>query len=361
MKVAIHAGQLLQPVPGGIGEYEIALLPRLAGVGVDATAFAAGPRPANLPRTVPWIDLGWPHGNVRYELWHRFRRPRLRIDVDVVHAPSLAIPPVVDRPLVVTVHDVAFLRVPQVSTPHGARFHRRGLDLTRRDAQLVIVPSMFTRGELEQEGFEPERIQVVPFGVDPPAPRDPDEVDRVVERLGAREPYVLTVGTIEPRKDLPTIVRAVERLRDHHPNLSLVVAGPRGWGAVHGLDRPFVRVVGAQPWSALDALYRRARVFCVASLYEGFGLPPLEAMARGIPTVATTGSSLEELVRGAGLLFSPGDVEGCAREIGRILVDDDLNRDLSRAARAHAIEMNWEKTAEGHARAYARALTDFRP
>jgi glycosyltransferase involved in cell wall biosynthesis len=197
---------------------------------------------------------------------------------------------------------------------------------------------------------------VIPFGVDPPVPRDPDEIDRVVERVGAQSPYVLTVGTLEPRKDVITIVRAVERLRRSHPDLTLVVAGPRGWGEVKGLDRSFVRVIGAQPWSVLDALYRRADVFCLASLYEGFGLPAVEAMARGVPTVATTGSALEEFVQGAGALFAPGDVAACAERIGRMLDDEARRGELRRAGPLRAAELNWHRSAEGHSHAYTRAL-----
>lgn len=360
MKVAVHAGQLLQPVPGGIGRYEIALLRHLPEVGVTPIAFAAGARPRGVAARVPWIDLGRPRGSLRYEMWHRLHRPRLRIDADIVHAPSLAVPPVSGRPLVVTVHDIAFRRLPEVTTKRGVSFHTRGLEIARRDATLLVVPSEFTAAELTREGFERDRIEVVPFGVDPPAPRDPDEIDRTVARVGVTAPFVLTVGTVEPRKDLPTIVRAVEKLRRTRPDLTLVVVGPRGWGEVNGLDRPFVQVVGAQPWSALDALYRRADAFCLASLYEGFGLPVVEAMARGVPTIATTGSALEEVVRGAGALFTPGDADGCAQQIGRMLDDDRLRADLKRAGLARAAELNWLRAAEGHSRAYTRAL-DLRP
>jgi glycosyltransferase involved in cell wall biosynthesis len=356
MRAAVHAGQLLQPVPGGIGRYEVEVLRRLRRFGVEAVAFGAGDRPRGVPAHVPWIDLGAPHGSVRYELWHRFGAPRVRIDADVVHAPSLAVPPVGDRPLVVTVHDVAFLRLPTKSTKHGVWFHRRGLALARRDADIIIVPSSFTARELAAYGFDPDRLAIIPFGVDPPVTRDPDEIDRAVARVGVEPPYVLTVGTVEPRKDMPTIVRAVERLRATRPDLTLVVVGPKGWGEVSGLDRPFVRVIGTQPWFVLDALYRRADAFCLASLYEGFGLPVIEALARGVPTVATTGSAIDEVLAGAGAQFAPGDVATCTAELARVLDDPVLREERARAGIARAGELTWERCAEAHAEVYARAV-----
>jgi glycosyltransferase involved in cell wall biosynthesis len=356
MRVALHAGQLLQPVPGGIGRYEIEVLRRLPRFGVEAVAFGAGDRPRGLPARSPWIDLGPPNGSVRYELWHRFGRPRVRIDADVVHAPSLAVPPVDGRPLVVTVHDVAFLRLPATSTKHGVRFHTRGLKVARAEAVAVIVPSTFTARELAAYGFDGDRVAVVPFGVDPPVARDPDEIDRMVTRAGVERPYVLTVGTVEPRKDLPTIVRAMERLRARHPDLTLVVAGPKGWGEVTGLDRPFVHVIGAQPWAVLDALYRRADAFCLASLYEGFGLPVAEALARGVPTVATTGSAIDEVLGGAGAQFAPGDAATCAEELARVLDDPALRVERARAGVERANALSWDRCTELHVDVYTRAV-----
>jgi glycosyltransferase involved in cell wall biosynthesis len=360
MKVAFHAGQLLQPVPGGIGRYEIALLGRLAAQGVEPVAFGAGRRPETLPADVPWIDLGWPHGSLRYELWHRVQRPVVRVDGDLVHAPSLAVPPVGDRPLIVTVHDVAFLRLPHVTTRRGVAFHSRGLELTRRHASVVIAPSQFTARELEREGFARDRITVVPFGVDAPYERDHDDIAAAIARVGVRPPYVLTVGTIEPRKDLPTLVAAVEHVRATHPDLTLVVNGPRGWGEVRGLDRAFVRVVGEQPWPVLDALYRGASVCCFASLYEGFGLPVVEAMARRVPVVATTGSSLEELVTDAGLLFSPGDVDGCAEQLASVLGDEELYARLQDTSAERAAALSWPRCVAAHAETYARVAAAAR-
>jgi glycosyltransferase involved in cell wall biosynthesis len=356
VKIAFHAGQLLQDVPGGIGRYAQALLNRLPDAGVDVTAFAAGARPDSVAPGVSWVDLGRPRGPLRYELWHRVRKPVVHLGTDAVHAPSLAIPPTGDTPLVVTVHDVSFLRMPHVTTRRGERFHRRGLDLARREATLVIAPSVFTAHELVREGFARERIEVVPFGVDAPHARADDEIDAAIRQVGVTPPYVLTVGTVEPRKDLGTIVRAVERLRMRHPGLTLVVNGPRGWGEVRGLDRPFVRVIGAQPWSVVDALYRRAEVCCIASLYEGFGLPAVEAMARGTPTVAASGSAVEEVMQGGGLVFTRSDPEACADAIGRVLDDDEERARLQRAGRDRAAELSWARTIAGHLRAYARAI-----
>lgn len=356
MRVALHAGQLCQPVPGGIGRYTGALLAALPGTGLDVVAFGAGPRPDGAAPGVPWVDLGRPRGSARYELWHRFRRPRLGLDADVVHAPSLAVPPAAPAPLVVTVHDVAFLRLPQVTTRRGVAFHTRGLEIARREAAIVLCPSSFTRSELLAEGFDEERVVVAPHGVDAPEPRDPAEVDATLARWGVRAPYVLHVGTIEPRKDVPTLVAAVERLRRTHPELSLVLAGARGWGTVTGIDRPFVTLLDAPPSRVVDALYRRAAACGVASRYEGFGLPVTEAFARGTPVVAADNSALREVVGDAGLLFETGDADALAAALARVLDDGERRAELKRRGLARAASMTWQRSAQVHAGAYARAL-----
>ncbi|MDZ4825911.1 MAG: glycosyltransferase family 1 protein [Actinomycetota bacterium] len=359
MRVAVHAGQLLQPVPGGIGRYTSAMLAHLPEVGVEPVAFAAGGRPSTVPPRVPWIDLGWPHGSMRYEAWHRFRRPAIGIDADVVHAPSLAVPPAGHSPLVVTVHDIAFLRVPGGTTRRGTQFHQRGLELARKEADLVLAPSAFTRLELIREGFEPDHVMFAPLGVNPALPRAPEEIDATVARSGVRAPYVLTVGTIEPRKDLGTIVAAVEQVRKTMPQLSLVVVGPRGWGEVGDLDRPGVHVVGELPWRVVDALYRRALVCCIASRYEGFGLPAVEALARSAPLIATDGSALSEVVDSAGLLFPAGDVDALVEAMKRVIDDEPLRAELGRRGLARAEQLTWAASAKEHARAFAQAASRY--
>jgi glycosyltransferase involved in cell wall biosynthesis len=289
-------------------------------------------------------------------MWHRLRAGMPRLDCDLVHAPSLAIPPRRSRPLVVTVHDVAFLRYPQVTTERGRRFHRRGLDLARRDADLVIAPSAFTRDELLHEGFEPERLHVAPLGVDPPEPLLDMHADAILDALSLREPFLLTVGTIEPRKNLPVLLDAFALVRRTHPDLTLAVVGPTGWGEAPDLAVPGVVRLGQLPWIAVDSLYRRARACAIVSHYEGFGLPALEALARGAVLVCSGTSALGEVIGDAALRVEPTDVDGIADAIRRALDDDDLRATLSANARERAATYTWARCAARHHDIYEAAI-----
>ncbi len=354
--VALHVGQLLQRVPGGIGRYTRALIRELPPVGVALSTFAAGDPSVALAGSFPgFVELGHPYAPIRYELWHRLRAPRIRTAADVVHAPSMAIPPTGDRPLVVTVHDVAFLRHPELFTKRGVSFHRRGLELTRRHAAAIITPSRFTHDELVREGFAPGRIHVVPHGIAVgPAPA-PAELERRLRWVGVDPPFVLFVGTVEPRKGLPVLLRAMETVRREHPGTTLVVAGPPGWGEVPGLDAPFVRKLGGTDDDVLDALYRAAALVAVPSRYEGFGLPALEAMAYGAPVVASRATSLPEVVGDAGVLVDPEAVDDWAAALGRVVGDEAERARLRDAGLERAAGFTWFASAHAHRAAYLAA------
>jgi len=360
ISVALHVGQLRQPVPGGIGRYVRGLLeglaePDVAGE-VHVVPFAAGPRPIDHDHRLDgYVDLGRPTGRVRYELWHRLRRPAVRVPCDLVHAPSLAVPPPGRAPLVVTVHDVAFLRHPEAFTRHGVAFHRRGLELAHREAAAVVVASGFARDELVRTGFDATRIHIAPHGVTLPAPEAPPTTDARVRRMGLEDPFVLVVGTIEPRKGLDVLTDAFTGARAAIPGLTLAVVGPRGWLPVPGLDVDGIRELGRVDERTLDALYRRAAVCVVPSRYEGFGLPALEAMARGCPVVASAATSLPEVIGDAGLLVDARDVDAWTATLVDLLRDPAARADLAERGRTRARDFTWARSARAHLGAYRAA------
>jgi glycosyltransferase involved in cell wall biosynthesis len=319
----------------------------LAGPEVSVIAFAGGPAPAGLPEEVAWHRLAGPSGAWRYRAWHRLRRPPLGLEeADVIHAPSLAVPPAGDRPLVVTIHDLAFLSHPDCFPPRGRAFHRRGLDLALAEAAAVVVPSRFTASELLAAGFDADRIHVVPHGIDPPGDA----------AAGGGDPYLLFVGTLEPRKGLPVLLDAFALLHRERPGLRLVVAGPRGWGPAPDLQRPGVLARGRVAEADLDTLYRGAALLAVPSRSEGFGLPALEAMARGCPVVASDAGALPEVVGDAGVLVAPGDPGDLAQACAGLLADDDHRAALADAGRQRAAGFTWAACVEGHLRAYGTAM-----
>jgi glycosyltransferase involved in cell wall biosynthesis len=364
MRIGVHVGQLMQRVPGGIGRVTELLCTELPEH-ADVVAFsscprrALGPTHARLDRCVEFRSLGPGAPQLRYELWHRYRRPRIDLPVDVCHAPSLAVPPTT-APLVVTVNDVVFLRHPETSTPHGVRFHERGLDIARREAVAIIVPSEFTADELVREGFDRGRIHCVPPAVRTPEQPPTEATCARLRRRGVRGPYIFAAGTLEPRKDHATLVAAFERVRARHPALTLVIAGASGWlprKAAYDLERPGVVVLGLVSDDELDLLYRRAEIVVSASIYEGFGLPVLEALARGRPVIASAIPAHVELVGEAARLVPPGDVDALTSEMAALLDAPDTRAELSRAARERARRFDVATTIAGHLAVYERAVS----
>ena len=267
---------------------------------------------------------------------------------------------------VVTVHDVIPLILPQTFTPRHRAIVRLALARVRRKADLIIVPSQAVeRDVVERLGVREDRVTIVAHGCEPRFQPTADETAfcAAAARYGLPPRYVLAVGTLEPRKNLTTLLRAFARLRDTaagNPPPGLVLAGARGW-----LDSPIyktvrslgleevVRVPGFIDDDDLPAVYRGAEMLVFPSLYEGFGLPVLEAMACGVPVVASNSSALPEVAGGAALLVDPHDVDALAVAIGRVLRDDALRERLRLAGIARAGQFSWEAAARRTLDAYA--------
>jgi glycosyltransferase involved in cell wall biosynthesis len=352
MRVAYTLEQLWHRVPGGTAVAAVETARRLTGVelaGVSAWHRRLPPEPWRPPIPVRRLPVP-PH--VLYETWHRLRRPpveRATGPVDVIHATGVAVPPRT-APLVVTVHDLSYLVYPEHFSAQGRRFFRQALELTRRDADLVLCSSEATRRHCEEAGLDPRRLRVVPLGADAAAASEED-VARVRAAHGLEGPYVLWVGTLEPRKNLPRLLDAYARL---DTVAELVLVGPRGWN--QELDPPpGARLLGFVPGDDLPPLYAGAAAFCFPSLLEGFGMPVVDAMAQGTPVVTSTGTSTEELAGDAGLVVDPLDVDAIAGALDRVLRDPGLARRLGEAGRARAATYTWERTAALTAEAYAEA------
>ena len=366
MNVGVVAEQLLRPVPGGIGRYVRALVDHLPAAGDGgrvtwivarhpAGELAAAGLPAAATR-----PLVWP-GRPLTRAWVNLRRPALPAGLlgglDLVHATSAAVPPTRGRPLVATVHDLAFERFPDAYPPAGRRYHQRSARIVAAEAARVLVPSEATARDLAVlYGVERERIAVTPLGVELPGP-DRAGAGRLLAGLGVDGPFLLAVGTLEPRKNLPRLLEAFAEAAAELPEHALVVAGPVGWGPALRPARDAARVHLAGPVgdATLHALYEAADGVAFPSLYEGFGLPVLEAMAHGTPVLTSDRSSLPEVAGDAALLVDPLDVGAIAKGLVRLAGDAALRAQLAAAGRRRAAAFTWPATAAATWAAYQEA------
>jgi glycosyltransferase involved in cell wall biosynthesis len=297
--------------------------------------------------------------------WHTLGLPPLERylgHLDLVHAPSLVYPPS-RAPLVATVHDLTVLKYPGAFPRKWRYFHTRGLKLILRHAKVILCDSRSTYEDLcSLTGDRDPRMRVVPLGVSPPADVGEEEVERILDKHGLDEGYILFVGTLEPRKNLSRLAAAYTAMGEEEKERSgeLVLVGAAGWMEGKELSRlraqPGVRWVDFLPRDELEALYRGAAIFVYPSLYEGFGLPVLEAMARGLPVVTSQTSSMREVGEGAALLVDPTDEREMRRAIERLVGDEGLREELIAKGRERAAEYTWGRTAELTLQAYRDVL-----
>ncbi len=292
--------------------------------------------------------------------------------IDLFHHTDLVFPPVRCAPQVVTLHDLAFEIDESFHAPEFGRAIRARMRAALPRVRAVITPSEETRRRvLERYGLPLERVACIPHAVDhmlePLDAAGDDEVDRLLERHRVRRPFVLAVGTIEPRKNHRRLLAAFELFGKKHPH-QLVVVGRYGWLCEDVRERLKELAAGERvahlddvPDRFLPGLYDRAEIHAYPSLYEGFGLPALESMARGTPTITTRGGALGE-VGGDAVFYVDGRSVDEIAEALAILADDPARRErLGRAGRLRAERFRWKDSARAHVELYRRVMDGESP
>ncbi len=310
----------------------------------------------------------WPTvGPMRRIAWEQLAAPVVlrREQVDLLHAMAFVAPLIRSCPTVVTVLDLSFLLYPAAFKWINRAYLRLMTGISARSAGRVIAISESTRRDVIQWlKVPPERVQTITCGVDPtfrPLPRA--EVEAFRQRKGLPERYILFLGTIQPRKNVRQLIDAFAALVSSLPpelaDVHLIIAGGKGWlyepvfARVEELglhDR--IRFAGYVPEDEKRWWYNAATCFCFPSLYEGFGLAPLEAMACGTPVITSDVSSLPEVVGEAGLTVSPTDVRALSDALRRVLVDPALRAHMAEKGLAHSRHFSWAEAARETAAAY---------
>jgi glycosyltransferase involved in cell wall biosynthesis len=283
---------------------------------------------------------------------------------DVFHASPFLVPASKETAVVTTVYDLTPIRFPEFHLPSNlftAEQLRRRLDR----AHLVIVPSASTGRDLQNLGLvSSNKVRVIPLAIESCFQHIDRECVDALSKLGLSPGYILNVGALEPRKNLPRLFEAYRILKDRYRiTHKLVIVGPRGWkdqdvfDSVQRLDlADSVVFMGYVPNETLNLLYNHAELLVYPSLYEGFGLPPLEAMSAGCPVAVSKTSSLPEVVGDAGVYFDPLEVEEMAHAIFRILDSHEFRKELIELGTARSLQFSWSKTAAETHQAYREAV-----
>jgi glycosyltransferase involved in cell wall biosynthesis len=351
----------------GVGYYTARLMSGLAdgaGEGVVDRLVVLSNRPVEVAPG-PRLEV---HERGRFSvrsLWMQFVLPGVlrRLRPDLAHFTNYLAPLFCPVPYVVSVHDMSLTLLPECHTLKKRLLTSTFVPAVARAARLVLTPSESTRRDvIRLLGIDPARVRTIPYAPPPEFGPLANGTDALAAR-GIRRPYFLYVGTIEPRKNLERTLRAFARLAPARPELTFVLAGQIGWGCegvLRELARPELRgrvqVLGYVAEEELPPLYAHAEALVYPSLYEGFGLPVVEAMACGCPVITSNGSSLAEVAGDAALLVDPTDEDALAAALEAVSGDGSLRASLRARGLQHVARYTWSRTARETALAYREAL-----
>jgi glycosyltransferase involved in cell wall biosynthesis len=350
----IYTAQLMRSLNAIMGA-------RLQPVSFDPLTVSEGTKPLRKRVVRLTHDLWWTQAGVE--------RAARRASASLLHLPVPLGPVHCRLPLVVTIQDIAVLRFPEKFRVWLRYFARLVIPTVARQASVIIAPSLATKADLVNIlGIPDERVTCIPNGVGQeftPLAYDSDEVQRVRARYQLPSRFLFTVGAIEPRKNLVRLLHAVHQLRagSGTSDLQLLHAGPPGWlaedvaGTMASLKlHDVVRFLGYVAPEDLPVLYAASTVVIYPSLFEGFGLPVVEALACGAPVITSNTSSLPEVGGDAALLVDPLSIDSIADAIARLWSDETTRAQMSRRGVLHAANYSWERTARETAEVYERVL-----
>jgi glycosyltransferase involved in cell wall biosynthesis len=368
MRIGLDGLPLTQ-LKTGVGAYTFELARALAAQAPHDEFQLISPRPFEsavssdgLPSN---LSLVYSRPNLLARRWWSLGMPFClrRNSIALFHGTNFEVPLRGNCPTVLTIHDLSLLLHSSTHEPRAVLRGRLRLPRMARRATLVITDSEAVRGEVcEHLGIEAEKVIAIPLAPRPEfVPASPEVTAVVRKRLGIEDEFVLFAGTMEPRKNLVTLLKAFEEvLRTTTLRSQLVVAGKLGWkqsGVLQDLQksvfRDRIKLVGYVSDVDLCALYSSCRVFVYPSIYEGFGLPPLEAMACGAPVIA---SAVPSVTANAARVISAMDAQGLSRNLVELLSDANARESLSGAGREHARQFSWAQTAMLTHEVYEEAL-----
>ncbi len=369
LRVGIEAIPLLV-VRTGVGTMTRAVVDRLAtdpGLALSAILISLRGRARLAAELAPGMGLRavpFP-ARLAHRLWLRGDHPAVS-GFDVIHGPNFVVPPAAGDPVrlrggrrraaeLLTIHDFGPWHYPGLVNDTARNYPRLVARALGRGAHVHTVSAFVGAEAADILGIGPERIHVIPNGFEPGPAGDPDRG----RALAGGHPYVLAVGTIEPRKDLPTLVEAMARLWAEGHDVHLALAGADGWGTPD-LERAVARTGAAPRVHRLGYVSDRERADLLAGAaclafptrYEGFGLPPLEAMVHGTPVVATSIGAVTEVCADAALLVPPGDPDALAQALATVLTDEAVAARLVAAGRQRPPLFSWDRTAADLGRLY---------